>query len=236
MSVGVLRYAALALSVALGLGAGAGAAYVVDRTDRTDGAADPLGLGIELVNQRCTGESIIILGRGSTRVGLRPAAVEYAHEAKYLDVDASCPALYAPLDAPAPEYVVYLGPFADHGAVCARKMTVEHRGDPATSLSPGNQTYVRCPCELSADDWPVLTPDMGRPDPFEGMWIHQLQSMLVDIGRLVDDVDESGVYDARTVAVVRRIQDYYLLEPDGVVDTETWEAIRDRACRSYEDY
>ena len=59
MSVGVARYAALALSVALGVGAGAGTAYVLDGI-RDTSTNDPLGLGVDLVNQGCTGEAIII--------------------------------------------------------------------------------------------------------------------------------------------------------------------------------
>ena len=110
-----------------------------------------------------------------------------------------------------PEYVVYLGPFDTPGAACELRMTVEHKGDYVTSLRAGNQTYVKCPCELPVSTFPVLTPDMGAPDALEGMWIRQLQGMLVDTGRLVEDVQESGQYDATTVAVVtdpdRRVAD-----------------------------
>lgn len=233
MRIGGLRIAALAASVALGMAAGAAAAYVVSDEPTGELASDPLGIGADLVNQGCTGESILVVGRGSNVPGLRSAVVENAGEAKYLDTDASCPTLYAPLELPVPEYVVYVGPFDDRGDVCGRRMSVEHKGDFVTRLQAGNQTYVKCPCELSADTWPVLTPGM-TPDALEGMWVRQLQGMLVDTNRLRDDVDETGVYDARTVEVVKRVQRFESLPATGVVDAQTWDIVRDRACRTYD--
>lgn len=139
-----------------------------------------------------------------------------------------------PLGLGVPEYVVYLGPFDTAGAACELRMTVEHKGDYVTSLRAGNQTYVKCPCELPVSTFPMLTPGMGAPDALEGMWIRQLQGMLVDTGRLVEDVQESGQYDATTVEVVKRIQTVESLTPTGIVDAATWVIIRDRACRGYD--
>ena len=232
MRIGWLRGAALVLAVVLGTSSGLAFSRVLD--GGPDPGRDPLGIGAELVNQPCSGGSIIVVGRGENRPALRAAVVENAGEARYLDTDASCPTLYAPLDKPVPRYVVYLGPFTTPGAACERRMTPEHKGDFVTGLRTGNQTYVKCPCELATAGWPVLTPDMGSPDALQGMWIRQLQKMLVDTGRLRDDVDESGVYDARTVAVVRRTQANESVTPDGVVDAQTWSIIRDRACQSYD--
>jgi hypothetical protein len=233
MQVGWLRGLALVAAVLLGGIAGVGAAVVVDDGAPPDRTADPLGLGVDLVNQSCDGGTLLAVGRGSTRPGLRAAVVDNPG-AHYLDTAASCPTLYAPLDLGVPEYVVYLGPFDTPGAACELRMTVEHKGDYVTSLRAGNQTYVKCPCELPVSTFPVLTPDMGAPDALEGMWIRQLQGMLVDTGRLVEDVQESGQYDATTVAVVKRIQTVESLTPTGIVDAATWAIIRDRACRGYD--
>lgn len=234
MRIGWLRGAVLVLAVVLGLSSGLAASHIVDQQDRDGAAQDPLNLGADLVNQGCTGGNIIVVGRGENRPALRAAVVENAGEAHYLDTDASCPTRYAPLDQPVPRYVVYLGPFTTPGQACELRMTVEHKGDFVTGLRAANQTYVKCPCELSTSTWPVLTPGMGAPDALEGMWINQLQGMLVDTGRLRDDADESGLYDPTTVAVVRRIQSYESLTPDGIVDSQTWSIIRDRACRYYD--
>lgn len=232
--IGWPRTLALLLSLALGVAGGAGAAYLVGEPDRPDPAADPLRLGVELVNQQCSGDHLLVVARGSNRPGLRAAVVGNGAEAKYLDTAASCPTRYAPLDTEVPAYVVYLGPFSTPGAACRIRMTVEHMGDYVTSLRAGNQTYVKCPCELSTSTWPVLEPGMAAPDGLETMWTRQLQKMLVDLGRLTDDVDETGVYDEKTQAAVTRIQAGASLPATGVVDAPTWSAVRDRACRGYD--
>lgn len=234
MGIGWLRWLALLMAVALGVGGGAGTAQLVRDEEPAVSADDPLRIGAQLVNQSCSGDSLVVVGRGESRPALRAAVVENAGQAKYLDTAASCQTLWAPLDAEVPPYVVYLGPFSSPGAACEIRMTVEHKGDYVISLRPSNQTYVKCPCELSTATWPVLDPAMGEPDALEGMWIRQLQGMLVDIGRLTDEVDETGVYDATTVSVVERIQSYESLPSTGVVDTATWTIIRDRACRGYD--
>lgn len=235
MGTGWVRWLALLMAVVLGVGAGAGAARLVhDADDASVSADDPLRIGASLVNQGCTGESVIVVGRGESRPSLRAAVVGTTGEARYLDTEASCPTLWAPIDIETPPYVVYLGPYPTAGAACEIRMTVEHRGDYVTSLRAGNQTYVKCPCELSAATWPVLDPAMGAPDALESMWITQLQGMLVDLGRLTEDTDETGLYDATTVAVVERIQTFGSLPVTGVVDAATWTLIRDRACRGYD--
>ena len=232
MRIGWLRGAALVLAVVLGLSSGLAGARILDDLGETP-AQDPLNLSADLVNQGCSGGNIIVVGKGETRPTLR-AAVVANPEARYLDTDASCPALYAPLEEPPPKYVVYLGPFTTPGAACELRMTPDHKGDFVTALSPGKQTYVKCPCELPTTDWPVLTPDMGDPDTLEGMWINQLQGMLVDLGRLTEDVDESGRYDETTQAAVRGIQTSAVEVADAVVDAPTWELIARRACQSYD--
>ncbi len=232
MRIGWLRGAALVLAVVLGLSSGLAVSHVVDELTSEGAAQDPLNLGADLVNQGCNGSAIIVVGRGETRPTLRAAVVENSG-ARYLDTDASCPTLYAPLDTAVPRYVVYLGPYTTPGQACQIRMTAEHKGDFVTGLRTGNQTYVKCPCELATDTWPVLTPDM-EADTLEGMWINQLQGMLVDLGRLREDVDETGRYDARTQAAVRGVQTAAVEIPDAIVDAPTWDLIRRRACASYD--
>jgi hypothetical protein len=233
MRIGWLRGAALVLAVVLGGASGLGLARLVDAGVGSGPDRDPLRLGVEQVDLGCTGDHIIVIARGETRPALR-AAVVGATGARYLDTDASCPTLYAPLDRPVPRYVVYLGPFSTPGRACEIRMTPEHRGDFVTSLQSGNQTYVKCPCELATDGWPVLTPGMDGADATEAMWITQLQKLLVDVGRLREDEQETGRYDAATVAAVRRMQAGAALPVTGIVDAPTWTAIRDRACLNYD--
>lgn len=233
MRIGWLRGAALVLAVVLGGSSGLAFSRLVDAGVDSGPTRDPLRLGVEQVDLGCTGDHIIVIARGETRPALR-AAVVGVTGARYLDTDASCPTLYAPLDRAVPRYVVYLGPFSTPGRACEIRMTPEHRGDFVTSLQSGNQTYVKCPCELATDGWPVLTPGMDEADATEAMWITQLQKLLVDLGRLREDEQETGRYDAATVAAVRRMQAGASLPVTGIVDAPTWTAIRDRACLNYD--
>lgn len=234
MRIGWLRGAALALAVALGGTSGLALSRVVDTGAEPGPARDPLRLGVEQVDLGCTDDHIIVIARGETRPALRAAVVGATGTPRYLETAASCPTLYAPLDRPVPKYVVYLGPFSDPGRACELRMTPEHAGDFVTSLQAGNQTYVKCPCELPTTDWPELAPGIDDVDATEAMWITQLQKLLVDVGRLRDDEQETGRYDAATVAAVRRMQAGAALPVTGIVDAPTWTAIRDRACLTYD--
>lgn len=234
MRIGWLRGAALVLAVVLGGSGGLALSRIVDAGVDSGPARDPLGLGVEQVDLGCTEDEIIVIASGETRPALRAAVLGASGTARYLETAASCPTLYAPLDRPVPRYVVYLGPFSVPGRACEIRMTPEHRGDFVTSLQAGNQTYVKCPCELDADAWPVLTPGMDNTDVLEAMWITQLQKLLVDLGRLLEDAQETGRYDAATVAAVRRMQAGASLPVTGIVDAPTWTAIRDRACLGYD--
>ena len=230
--VGWLRGAVLVVALMLGAIAGTGAASLVADTP-DDNPGDPLNLGATLANQSCSGDALLVVARGDSRPALR-AAVADNPGASYLDTAASCPTLYAPLDTEEPAYVVFLGPYDSPTGACEIRMTPEHQGDYVTSLRSGNQTYVKCACELSASTMPVLTPDLGIPTTIDRMWIHQLQGMLVDLGRIVEDDDETGEYDATTIAAIRTIQTTEHREPNGVVDAAMWEFLKARACRGYD--
>lgn len=234
MRIGWLRGAALVLAVVLGGSGGLALSRIVDAGVDSGPTRDPLDLGVEQVDLGCSGDHIIVVGRGDTRPALRAAVVGAEGRVRYLDTDASCPTLYAPLDRPVPRYVVYLGPFSRPGEACELRMTPAHQGDFVTSLQAGNQIYVKCPCELATDTWPVLTPGMDNGGATDAMWITQLQKLLFNLGRLSEDEQGTGQYDAATVAAVRQIQGGASLPVTGIVDAPTWTAIRDRACLSYD--
>lgn len=233
MRIGWLRGAALLVALLLGGTAGVTASVLVAEQRTTGTRVDPLDIGADLVNLDCTDDTILSVGHGNASPTLRTAVVENPG-AKYLETARSCPTYYVPVDWAIPRYLVYLGPFETPGDACARRMTVEHKGDNVIRLREDNQTYVKCPCELSAATFPVISPAMGVPDTLESMWIRQLQGMLVDLGRMPDEGKKSGLYDAETVAVVKRIQTAERVVADGVVDAELWATIRDRACRTYD--
>lgn len=229
-----LRLAAVAVALLLGAIAGLATAELT-RDDGPGSASDPLSLGISMVDQSCTGKSILLLGRGDTRAALRTAIVNSVggDQAHYLEVRRSCPTYYTSAETGTPDYAVYLGPYDSATAACRVRMSVDHLGDTVTRLALGNESYVKCPCELSTSSMPTLAPGMTAT-PLDTMWVKQLQGMLVDIHRLRDDVDETGVYDRRTVSRIRKIQAFYGQPVTGVVDPTTWGLLTNRACQHYD--
>lgn len=224
----------LAAAAALGVVGGLTAAVVLPQASGPSTAvADPLGLGIPLMNLQCTGRSIMVVGWGSSRAPLDAAVADNAAaDARYLRREDSCPTLYSPIDKELADYVVYLGPYDSRLDACEQRLTLEHKGDNVTLLDAGNQTFVKCICVLPPGAGPVLSVGMVASAD-DGIWIRGVQGLLNDIGRLPEEAI-TGVYDERTAAVVRRIQANAAVLPDGVVDEVTWKLLRDRACSSYD--
>ena len=232
MGVGRRGLWVLVVAGLVGILGGLLAAYVVPRASQ-ESAADPLDLGVPLANLDCSGESIMVVGCGSTRAPLAAAVADNPNgDVRYLRTDDSCPTRYAPPTREVPDFVVYLGPYDDLGEACCRRLTVEHKGDNLTRLHAGNEIYVKCICELPTDDFPELSVGMVATVG-DGIWIRGVQGLLVDIDRLPDD-GVTGTYDEQTAAVIRRIQANGAVPADGVVDAVTWRLLRDRACGTYD--
>lgn len=235
MQVGGRGARALFLAAVLGIVGGLTAGFLVaPSTDRPDvpTTGDPLHLGIPLVDQYCSGRSIMVVGWGDERAPLAAAVADNtAGAVRYLRVADSCPTLYGREGAPAPEYAAYLGPFDDLAQACAERMSVEHKGDSVTRLHDGNQIHVQCVCELPTDTFPELS--VGMPaDPADGIWIRALQGLLDDIGRNPSH-HVNGFYDQRTAEMVRQVQSASATAANGVVDQVMWRILRDRACGTY---
>ena len=150
-------------------------------------------------NLDCTKDTILIIDHGENRGSLRTAVVDYP-EAKYLKTSESCPTMYERVDEPRPSWVAYLGPF-DIREGCRLRMGGEHRSDSLTRLQRGNESLVKCLCELSLteDDFPVLTPGM-QPTERDRVWINQLQGSLLDLGRLPAESGwPNSTYDQATI-------------------------------------
>lgn len=230
----------------LGAAAGVATALVVpDDTSPEDATSfnDPLGVGVPLVDLDCTGEAVIVLGYGATGVALRAAVVNNPDEAvRYLRTDQSCPTLWAPPGADAPDYVAYSGPYGNLVDPCRARLSGEHKRDDVTRLSAANTSYVVCACEVPTTDLQVLSPS-GGTDPATAIWVRALQNLLVDLdaageqenGFLPRDV--TGIFDATTE---RRVEDFQqvrdIVPPTGIVDEATWSALTDQVCLTYTDY
>jgi hypothetical protein len=233
------RVVAPLVAAVLGIGGGVATAIVVPADDEPGGTAfsDPLHLGIPLVDQDCSGESLLVVGYGNN---VAPLSTAVANSGKaglhYLRSDKSCATILGPERKPRPSYVVYLGPYETLADPCELRMTPAHRGDFVTVLRSGNAELVKCACALPSAAGPDLR--LGMVETQEDVvWIRSLQSMLNDY--YDDDFPHdaiTGVYDERTAAAVTKVQQEapgVLTEP-GVVDGTTWQIITDRICRIYD--
>lgn len=234
------RVVAPLVAAVLGLGGGVATALVVPQDDtdvRTSTFNDPLHLGIPLVDQDCTGESLLVVGYGNSVAPLGTAVADNGSKGvRYLRSDESCATVLGPERETAPTYAVYLGPFDTLQEPCRLRMTPEHRADFVTVLRSGNQMLVKCPCALPTTDAPELR--LGAEADAEAVvWIRSLQSMLNDYDpERFPHALITGVYDQPTAARVTEIQAEAPGRPTtpGVVDDATWQIITDRVCRIYD--
>jgi hypothetical protein len=229
---------AIALSAVLGIVAGVIGSFVIPRAGAT--YADPQGHNVPLVNQRCTGKSLILVGWGPAAPPLSAAVNANGSGVHYLDTHKSCPTAwrYQPAHEakarPDPTWVAYLGPFASREAACQVRMSAEHKGDFVTRLNQGNTDMVQCACYYDVSAMPTLTPGMDQ-SVTDGIWIRQLQQMLLDIGALDKNAAIDGFYGvgSPTVLAVVAEKKARTLSHDGVVDEGTWRAITQSACSHY---
>ena len=232
------RVTAVLAAAVLGAGGGVATALVVaGEPPRAAPPDDPLHLGIPLVDQGCTGESLLVVGYGDSAAPLGTAVANNGtNGVRYLRSEESCGTILGSESEPSPTYVVYLGPYKSLAEPCEARMTPEHRGDFVTVLRSGNDTLVKCPCALPTSAAPELRPGMVA-DAVEAVWIRSLQAMLNDYDparfprRAI-----TGEYDDATVARVTEVQREQAGVPTtpGVVDAATWGVITDRICRIYD--
>ena len=207
---------------------------------------DPLHLGIPLVDLECTGEPVLVVGRGDSTPPLAAAVADNADLAlRYLRSDESCPTLWAPPAQEPPTYVVYSGPYDGMPEPCERRMSVANKGDVVTNLASGNDVFVTCQCVLPVAQFPDLVP--GLPvDPGNAIWVRSLQNLLVDLDDEREDAgrpgpyferrDITGIYDETTEQRIRAYQPQRDISPAeyGSVLAPTWSALVDDTCKLYD--
>ena len=238
------------LAGVVGLVGGVVTALVVPDRSEPGAAApvgdDPLHLGIPLVDLDCTGDALLVVGRGDSIPPLTAAIADNQDlPLRYLRTDDSCATLWAPLAQEPPEYVVYAGPYAGMREPCERRMSVANKGDVVTNLTDGNDLFVKCLCVLPVAQFPDLEPGMAV-DPGNAIWVRSLQSLLTDLdekreadghaGPYFRPRDITGVYDDATEQRVRTYQPLRDISPDeyGRVLPPTWDALLDDACKLYD--
>jgi hypothetical protein len=233
------RVVAPLVAAVLGIGGGVAAAIFVPSDDEpgTPASSDPLHLGIPLVNQDCTGESLLVIGYGDTVAPLSSAVANSSQKGlRYLRSEESCDTTLGPEEKSAPAYVVYSGPYDSRREPCEIRMSGDESGSFVTVLRSGNQQLVKCPCEIPSSASPRLFTGM-RPDQSAALWIRGLQAMFND-----DDPTTfphsaiTGQYDQRTSDRVAVFQDHApgKVTERGTVDEVTWGILTDRLCRNYD--
>lgn len=220
---------AVALAGVLGVVAGIVTALLLPTSSTSASFADPLHLGIPLLNQPCTGDNLILVGWGDHGVALG-SAVAGNPEAHYLDTTQSCDTRWVNQESP-DRYAAYLGPYPTGQAACAVRMTVPYKGDYVTHLVAGNTKFVQCACFTDPGAIPVLRPSMPVT-VLAGMWTRSLQQMLLD-SQYLPARHDTGIYDPATAAAVKRLQTDRALPQTGVMDSAAWNQLQQATCPLY---
>jgi len=219
---------AVAVSAVLGVALGIGGGLALDRGQ--DSFEDPLALGVPMVNQSCTGQFLLAIGKGG--LTSLAAALSSNPGGHYLDTDRSCATAWTDSTRPTPHWVAYLGPYGSGAQACAVRMTAANQGSTVTHLRPGTPDTLHCVCYLDYHAMPTLSTGMAA-GVTATMWTRALQNMLVDMGRAKKD-DATGLYDLTTASQVRQLQRDTNIGATGVVDPLTWHAVQRVGCPLYD--
>ncbi|HEX3929839.1 MAG TPA: peptidoglycan-binding domain-containing protein [Nocardioides sp.] len=221
------RLLALTVSAVLGIVGGVVSGSLLDRTHAVH---DPLGLGVSLVDQACTGQSVLVTMASRSQAALASAVAEDPDHTRYLEIAGSCPTVWKQ-NATAHGYAAYLGPYTSVSQACQARMTVAHRGDVVTKLQNGATAPVQCLCYLDYVSLPLLRPGMDVTAR-DGIFVRGLQKLLYTL-KLNPHDTETGLYDAATISQVRTFQGLDSLRQSGIVSPPTWHALQGKACKLY---
>jgi Putative peptidoglycan binding domain len=188
---------------------------------------DPLRLGVTMVNQPCSDDTLLVVARGDTAraLGSRIASESNVH---YLDTRKSCDAAWSDPDKPPPRYIAYLGPYHGPNQACPER--ISRRGGLVTTLTASETDPVQCLCYLSFASRPTLRTGMDVT-PETSVYIRMLQRMLTDLHRNPQD-HSTGTYDQLTEQEIRKFQQDHGISANGVVEQPTWEALSNDGCSS----
>jgi murein L,D-transpeptidase YcbB/YkuD len=189
---------------------------------------DPLGLGVSMVNQQCTGQSLLVTAWGATDTSLTSAVAENPDHTHYLRIASSCNTAWRQNGLAAVGYAAYLGPYGSVGQACEQRMTVAHRGDMVTRLQAGNTQPVQCLCYLDYTTFPTLRQGMTVTARI-GIYVRAMQKLLVT-AKLSPPEAVTGLYDAATMQRIEAFQAAKGLPQNGYVDGPTWHQLLGPGC------
>lgn len=222
------RILAVAVSAVVGVAAGVTTALVMDE----DQAVDPLGLGVPLVDQSCTGDFLLVTATGTTEGALGPGIPADLNTARYLSIARSCPTAWRPYGTGTAGYATYLGPYESARAACAER--VQQRGSFVTKLRQGDQQAEQCLCFLPEESMPELTP--GRVvDVADGVYARMLGNLLGSMDLLPTTYHFSGRFEPPIVGAIKQFQADAGIPPNGVVGQDTWHSLKKKGCHDLDD-
>jgi murein L,D-transpeptidase YcbB/YkuD len=221
---------AVAVSGLLGVVSGVVGGVVLDRGQSS--FADPLGVGVPMVEQPCQPlKSLLVLGSGGAQSAVAAAVSSVSDpDVRYLDTRRSCHTTWTRAGRRPSHYVVYLGPLSTQAA-CQRRMTAGVQGHLVTRLRSGAGEPVQCLCYVSYTSMPVLRPN-AETTTTDTIFIRSLQDLLAHMGRN-SPAHVNGLYDSRTQAAIQAFQQQRGLPANGDVNTDTWHALQKLGCRHY---
>jgi hypothetical protein len=219
------RVLAVTVSAMLGLVGGVVSGHLLQSGPS---GPDPLGLGVSLVNQRCTGQALLVTSWGTSDSSLAYAVAENPDHTHYLSVVRSCDTAWRQNQHPTTGYVTYLGPYDTVGQACQLRMTAAHRGDMVTRLRSGSTEPVQCLCYLDFVTFPTLRTGM-TVSARTGIYVRAMQKLLVT-AKLRPTGQLTGLYDESTTADIKTLQAEKGLPQTGVVDGPTWHLLLGAAC------
>jgi hypothetical protein len=225
--------AALIVAAVIGISGGGLTAFFMQPEEVV--YPDPLGLGIDLVNVDCTGEAILIVGRGNDPSDLRDSVVDFDTEgAQYLEQSESCDTAYPNYEGAPAKYAVYLAGYSSMEEACEVRMRNDHKDDVVTRMKSGNEDAVVCPCVMDRNLLPEIGGEGLDVTTESVMWTYLYQSMLLRAGFLESPKQLTGEFDEDTIYATRRLQTDTRLPADAKVTTDTWVQLRTKACRLYD--
>jgi hypothetical protein len=222
------RILAVAVSAVLGVAAGVTTALVMDE----DQAGDPLGLGVPLVNQSCTGRFLLVTATGTTESALGPGIPDDLDTVRYLSIGRSCPTAWRPYGSGTAGYATYLGPYQSARDACLER--VKQRGSFVTKLRLGDQQAEQCLCFLPEESMPELTPGQVV-DVADGVYVRMLGNLLGSMGLLSTSYHFSGRFESPIVGKIKTFQASAGIPPTGDVGQDTWHSLKKKGCQDLAD-
>ncbi|WP_128219392.1 hypothetical protein [Nocardioides yefusunii] len=123
-------------------------------------SADPLELGVDMSQQHCSGEFLVILASSGDPAAyastLRPAHEQAGGEAKYLRTSDSCNSFVQEIDGN-DVYAAYLGPFDSAWQACEARGRIGYGGSYVRELRSDQERRTPCACEYSSSELPRIS-------------------------------------------------------------------------------